>query len=144
MEQIEQAVNDYYFYIMWRDIKDASHKVGILARIEGNYYMKPYVQKSEDGTSIYDNGFSGVPTFSEDKLYKSERRLFDFFERRLLHRERVDSYDQLKEGKGRSVTDSYSVEEMSKEEAEKFKDILLELDRIQTENQPTVVKTPEN
>jgi len=139
-----ETVQDYYFYVIWRDAKGVSHKIGVLARINGAYYMKPYVQKSEDGTSIYDNGFKGVPTFGEDRLYKSERRLFDFFERRLLYKDRVDSYEQLKEGEGRSQTDSYRVEEMDEEEAEEFKKVLLELDKLQSENQPAVAKTPEN
>ena len=140
---MDEVMEDYYFYVLWRDAKDVSHKVGILARINGSYYMKPYIQM-EDENSIYHKGFRGVPTFSEDKLYKSENRLFDFFERRLLYKDQVDSYEQLKESLARSVTDSYKVEEMSKEEAEKFKEILLDLDRLQSEQEQSIGKTARN
>lgn len=116
---------DYYFYIMWEDSNKRIYPVGIFAHIDNIYYLK--ISQNNEARA---NGFIGIPSFYDTKLYKSEKTLFDFFIRRLpKDKDCTDTvYTLLKETASKTQNDSVSLKEVPKEKHALFNKILLALD----------------
>ena len=131
---------DYVFHINWTDRHMQPHKIGILAQIDEDFYL--IIKEQEDASLAYKNGFIGIPGFNEEEVYKSGE-LFDFFRNRILESKR-----KLSKTGGTSMTDSFSVEEISEKLSQKYKRIILEAydlqlrkEKMQEQNEEgTVVK----
>ena len=124
---------DKYFYIKWQDSKKQEYKVGILARINDIFYMMCHSDQGNEN-SAYNNGFNGIPSFEVGKLYRSERELFEFFKNRIIVLNEEDPFDKLKENNAKLLTDSFSVEEIPREKAEQYKNIILEMEENISKN----------
>lgn len=120
--------NDCIFHMKWEDRFKKAHNIGILAKIEENYYLM--IKDKENAKEAYENDFNGVPGFKTNKVYKSQE-LFSFFKDRLLKQPNMDWCEELRKTSAKSMTDSFFVEEMPEEEAIKSIAIILEADRLQ-------------
>lgn len=120
---------DYYFYINWEDDKKNLYRVGILARIEDIYYMKTQQIGAEKERDASSHGYNGIPGFVKGKLYKSERQLFDFFKERIFIEQNsdVDIMEELDKTNGRTLRDSFSLEEMPERLKENCKEVLQQM-----------------
>lgn len=120
---------DYMFYLNWEDNAKNIFKVGYLAQIENEYYLviRSDERETENNNekSVYDRGFIGIPGFRTGEIYKSSE-LFDFFKNRILHKDSKDPCNELAKSEGKSMIDSFSLEEVSEILAHKQKEILLE------------------
>lgn len=120
--------NDYIFHVNWEDRLKNIHQIGVLAKLEKYFYF--IVKDEKNAKEAYTNGFNGVPGFKSNKVYRSEE-LFDFFKFRVFKTSDVNYCEELRKTKGRSMTDSFFVEEMAEEEAKKSKTKILEADNLQ-------------
>ena len=125
---------DYYLYIDWEDTQKNIYRVGILARISNTYYMKTYPRKENDERDAYAHGYIGIPGFIPGELYKSTNELFDFFQKRISvtdqKKENLDCCQELLQSEGRTLTDSFSVEEIPENYRSKCKEVLLAMDEL--------------
>ena len=116
-------IRDYIFHVNWEDRHKQLHKIGILAQINEYFYL--IIKEQENASLAYKNGFIGIPGFNEEEVYRSEE-LFDFFRNRILESKRKNPCEELSKTGGTSMTDSFSVEEISEKLSEKYKKIILE------------------
>lgn len=119
---------DYIFHVNWEDRLKTIHEIGVLAKIDKYFYF--IVKDEKNASKAYTNGFNGVPGFKPNRVYKSEE-LFDFFKFRVFKTVNVNYCEELRKTKGKSMTDSFFVEEMIEEEAKKSKIKILEADNLQ-------------
>lgn len=124
--------NDKYFFINWEDSEKNSYRVGILAEIDNVFYLKTYDKKDNNERDAYSHGYAGLPGFIPGQLYKSQNKLFDFFLNRIFidrskDRE-FDAMEELRKTLGKTLTDSFFIEEVPEIYRERFKDILLAID----------------
>lgn len=131
---------DYIFYLNWEDNMKNMRKVGYLAQIEKEFYL--LVIGMEKGKTAYDNGFIGIPGFKTDEIYKSEE-LFSFFQNRILDKDSKNPCEELLKNEGKSMIDSFSLEEVPEGIAEKKKEALLEAYKIQEEKKKVQAKNTE-
>lgn len=123
---------DYVFYLNWDDKDKNTFKVGYLAQIEEEFYFVIRSrEKEKTENSAYDKGFIGIPGFRAGEIYKS-KELFDFFKNRILNKYSKTPCKELAETKGKSMIDSFYLEEI--EEFEKQKRLLLEAYEKQEES----------
>ena len=78
-------------------------------------------------------GYIGIPGFQFDKIYKSSE-LFDFFKYRILDKKSNNPCEELLQNSGKSMVDSFSLEEMPNLLKPKCKEVMLELDKVQNSN----------
>lgn len=125
-------LEDYYFFINWEDAQKNLYRVGILAKIQNTYYMRISERKPNDERDAYSHGYIGIPGFIPGELYKSNNELFDFFEKRVseVPSKDKDYYQELLTSEGRTLTDSFSVEEMPEIYRKKCKETLLAMDEL--------------
>lgn len=124
--------NDEFFYINWEDSHKKLYRIGVLARVDGAYFLKTFSPKGNNRVA-FNHGFVGIPGFSTGELYKSKNQLFDFFMSRVITAEvgkKVDYLNELKKTKGIMFTDSFSVEEFPESLKKKCKNFILRLDEI--------------
>ena len=121
---------EYIFYLNWEDNIKNTRKVGYLAHIEESFYL--LVSGRENAKTAYENGFIGIPGFKSDEIYKS-LELFDFFKNRIMHKDSNDPCKELLETEGKSMIDSFSVEEVPEILADRQKQALLEAYKKQEE-----------
>ena len=127
---------DYFFYINWEDTEKNRHRIGMLAQIENVYYLK--MNSRENASSAYSSGCIGIPGFQNDRVYKSEE-LFDFFKRRILNKDAENLCEELKIDLGKSMTDSFVLEEIPEKLGERFKNIILEMFKNQEKMDKRIV-----
>jgi len=120
---------DYVFHINWEDRYKQPYKVGILAQIDNIFYL--ILKNEESAKAAYNSGYDGVPGFKADEVYTSEKKLFDFFERRVLEKDPEKQCEELSKTGGVSMVDSFSVEKISERLSEKYKKIVLEAYALQ-------------
>lgn len=113
---------DYVFNVHWADKLRNSYKVGLLAQIDKIFYF--IMSGPKNAEAAYRKGFVGVPGFQADEIYKSQE-LFDFFKSRVLEDKSQNPCEELAQSKGISMTDSFSVEEVSEGIAKKYKEAIL-------------------
>ena len=120
---------DYYFYINWEDDKRNLYRIGILARIDDIYYMKTQQIGGEKERDASSHGYNGIPGFVNGNLYKSEKELFDFFKERvyLEKNDQTDIMEELNKTGGKTLRDSFSLEEMPERLKENCKEVLQQL-----------------
>jgi len=121
---------DYIFYLNWEDNIKNIRKVGYFAHIQESFYL--VVSGKENAKTAYENGFIGIPGFKADEIYKSPE-LFNFFKNRILYKDTNDPCKELIETKGKSMIDSFSVEEVPEIIADRQKQALLEAYKKQEE-----------
>lgn len=119
---------DYVFHVNWEDRHKQLHKIGILAQIDKYFYL--IIKEQTEDSSAYKSGFIGVPGFNKEEVYRSGE-LFDFFRNRILESKRKNPCEELSKTGGISMTDSFSVEEISKRISKKYKKIILEAYELQ-------------
>ena len=73
---MNSQIQDYYFYIVWEDTEKNAYRIGILAQIDNQFYLK--MNNSTNTSLAAKRGYIGIPGFQFDKIYKSSE-LFDFF-----------------------------------------------------------------
>ena len=120
---------DYVFHINWADRHKQPYRVGILAQIDNVFYL--ILKNEENAKTAYNNGYDGVPGFKSDEVYISEKKLFDFFERRVLENNPEKQCEELSQTGGFSMVDSFSVEKISDKLSERYKKIVLEAYALQ-------------
>ena len=114
---------DYVFYLNWEDNQDNPLRVGYLARIEEAYYL--LISNEKNAESAYERGFIGIPGFKAGEIYRSQE-LFDFFKNRVLDKQSPNPCEELARTKGKSMIDSFSLEQASEIMLDKHKRTLLE------------------
>lgn len=119
---------DYIFHINWEDRYKHSYRVGILAEIDEVFYLA--IKSEKDAVLAYKSGFIGIPGFKTEEVYRSSE-LFDFFKNRILETSKANASEELARSKAVSMTDSFSVEEISKNVSKKYKRIILEAYELQ-------------
>ena len=133
---------DYIFNINWQDIRKNSYKVGLLAQIDKIFYF--IMSSPKNAEFAYKNGFAGIPGFHPDTIYKSQE-LFDFFKSRISNDKNESPCEELAKTKGRSMTDSFSVEEVSERFSQKYREIILHAYEVQAKTeQLKIAKQGEN
>jgi len=106
----------------WEDSRKKSYNIGMLAQDGEDFYIafKP-INKLKDA---YLNGYRGVPGFvnfannrrgTTPQILKS-KKIFDFFERRLLDKKTNDPLSDLMQTEARSMIDSFFLSDDIKEE----------------------------
>lgn len=123
---------DHVFYIKWEDSEKKDYKIGLLAFIDNNFYLKMNTQ--ENSAEAYNKGCIGLPGFNNDRVYKSDR-LFDFFMRRILGKDSKNPFEEFKRTQCRSMIDSYFVEEVPEGLKETSKKLILDMFQNQQEMQ---------
>ena len=123
-------MNNFTFYVIWKDANQVEYKVGVLSHIDGSYYLKTCTNNSEP-SSPYQNGFNGLPSFNPETIYKSDNSLFDFWKRRIIIHRDEDLYTVLKRTSASNRNDSFYLEEASSEDTEKIEDLFLSFDKEQ-------------
>ena len=119
---------DYIFHVNWEDRLKTIHEIGVLAKIDKYFYF--IVKDEKNASKAYTNGFNGVPGFKPNRVYKSEE-LFDFFKFRVFKTANVNYCEELRKTKGKSMTDSFLVDEIPEEEIQKNKIKILEAYELQ-------------
>lgn len=114
---------DYIFYLNWEDNMKNLRKVGYFAHIEENFYL--LISSEKNAETAYANGFIGLPGFKTDEIYKSSE-LFDFFKNRISDKDSEDPCKELSKNEGKSMVDSFSLEEVPEILSDKQKQALLE------------------
>ena len=135
---MENKERDNFFYINWEDSHQRPHRIGLIAQIDNVYYLK--MNNKENATSAYNHGCIGIPGFQNDRVYRSEE-LFDFFKRRILKKESQNVFEELRETQGRSMVDSFFVEEVPERLRGKCKQLVLDLYRNQEEMDKIIDET---
>lgn len=125
---MDKKMQDYFFYIIWEDSNNNSYKIGILAQIDGDFYLK--MNNSNASALAFSKGCIGLPGFQLDKIYKSSQ-LFDFFKYRILDKKSDNPCKELLQNSGKSMVDSFSLEEIPNLLKPKCKQLILEMDKIQ-------------
>ena len=128
---MNSQIQDYYFYIVWEDTEKNAYRIGILAQIDGQFYLK--MNNSTNTSLASKRGYIGIPGFQFDKIYKSSE-LFDFFKYRILDKKSNNPCEELLQNSGKSMVDSFSLEEMPNLLKPKCKEVMLELDKVQNSN----------
>ena len=90
------------------------------------------ISGEENAQTAYANGFIGIPGFRSGEIYKSSE-LFLFFKNRILNKKIENPCEELLKNEGKSMIDSFSIEEVPEILAQKQKETLLEAYRIQEE-----------
>lgn len=121
---------DYIFYLNWEDSISNIRKVGYLANIDKNFYL--VISSEKNAQTAYANGFVGIPGFKPDEIYKSEE-LFDFFKNRISDKDSEDPCKELSKNEGKSMVDSFSLQEVPEILADKQRQVLLETYKKQEE-----------
>lgn len=121
---------DYIFYLNWEDNIKNIRKVGYLAHIEDNFYL--IISNKNNAETAYSNGFIGIPGFKSGEIYKSNE-LFDFFKNRISDKDSNDPCSELSKNEGKSMVDSFSLEEVPEMLADRQKQALLEAYQKQEE-----------
>lgn len=125
--------NNHYLYINWEDDQKNMYRVGILAKIDDVYYLRTYTRKPDDERDAYSHGYIGIPGFIPGELYKSTHQLFDFFKNRVYVESNAekdtDYFEELKKSQGKTLTDSFSIEEMPENYRAKCKSVILAMDK---------------
>ena len=128
--------DDFMFYVKWKDgeKKEISreHIVGILAYINGKYYLKGKNIK-EVNEQLVESIFDGIPPYKDSKLHISDD-LFEFFRMKIPLENRDNPYEILKEHMGKSHIESYTVEEVNKKDLNKWKEAILSISNNITNN----------
>ena len=119
---------DYVFYMNWEDRLKQNHKVGMLAKIKEDYYF--FIKNKQRAEAAYRAGFIGVSGFEPERIYKS-KELFDFFKSRIIAKSSEDPCKELSETNAISMVDSFSVEEIKDDVANKYKKIILQAYELQ-------------
>lgn len=122
---------DYVFHINWADRHKQPYRVGILAQIDNVFYL--ILKNEETAKTAYSNGYDGLPGFDSDEVYISEKKLFDFFQRRVLENNPEKQCEELAQTRGISMVDSFSVEQISEKLSERYKKIVLEAYALQVQ-----------
>lgn len=128
---MNSQIQDYYFYIVWEDTEKNAYRIGILAQIDGQFYLK--MNNSTNTSLASKRGYIGIPGFQFDRMYKSSE-LFDFFKYRILDKKSNNPCEELLQNSGKSMVDSFSLEEMPNLLKPKCKEVMLELDKVQNSN----------
>lgn len=121
---------DYFFYINWEDGELNKYKIGMLAKIGNYYYLK--MNSKENSSSAYQKGCIGITGFQNERVYKSEE-LFDFFKNRVWNKKANNLCEELKLNSGRTMTDSFWLEEIPEKLGERFKKVILDMFHNQEE-----------
>ena len=121
---------DYIFYLNWEDNIKNVRKVGYLAYIEKEFYL--LVSNEENAQTAYANGFIGIPGFKSGQIYKSSE-LFSFFKNRILNKDLENPCEELLKNEGKSMIDSFSLEEVPEILEQRKKDALIQAYNIQQE-----------
>lgn len=132
---------DYVFHLNWEDRIKNAWRVGYLAQIDKEFYF--VISSEKNAESAYANGFIGIPGFKPGEIYKSHE-LFDFFKNRILNKESDDPCSELLKNGGRSMVDSFSLEQVSEILLTKQKEILMEAYQKQEEIKKIREKNREN
>lgn len=135
-----ENTRDYIFYLNWEDNMKNLRKVGYFAQIEEEFYL--LVSGMEKAKTAYANGFIGIPGFKTDEIYKSEE-LFSFFQNRILDKDSKKPCEELIKSEGKSMIDSFSLEEVPEGIADKKIQTLLEAYKIQEEKKKVQAKNTE-
>ena len=135
-----ESKRDYIFYLNWEDTIKNIRKVGYLANIENEFYL--LISGEKNAQTAYANGFIGIPGFRSGEIYKSSE-LFLFFKNRILNKEIENPCEELLKNEGKSMIDSFSLEEVPEGIAEKKKEALLEAYKIQEEKKKVQAKNTE-
>lgn len=128
---MNSQIQDYYFYIIWEDTEKNAYRIGILAQIDSQFYLK--MNNSTNNSLAAKRGYIGIPGFQFDKIYKSSE-LFDFFKYRILDKKSNNPCEELLQNSGKSMVDSFSLEEIPNLLKPKCKEVMLELDKVQNSN----------
>lgn len=121
---------EYIFYLNWEDNMKNPRKVGFLAKIENEFYF--VISNEKNAEAAYNNGFIGIPAFRSGQIYKSTE-LFDFFKNRIQNKKSEDPCAELAKSGGKSMIDSFFVEEVPELLADRQKQALLEAYQKQEE-----------
>lgn len=119
---------DYVFHINWEDRYKQLYRVGFLAQLNDYFYL--VIKDQEKAQAAYNNGFIGIPGFKVEEIYRSQE-LFDFFKTRILQKNSSNPCEELAQTGAKSMTDSYSLENISDGLAKKYKSILLDTYELQ-------------
>ena len=119
---------DYVFYMNWEDRLKQNHKVGILAKIEEDYYF--FIKNKQRAEAAYRAGFIGVSGFKPERIYRS-KELFDFFKSRIIDKNSEEPCKELSKTKAISMVDSFSVDEIKDDIGNKYKKIILQAYELQ-------------
>ena len=128
---MNSQIQDYYFYIVWEDTEKNAYRIGILAQIDNQFYLK--MNNSTNTSLAAKTRYIGIPGVQFDKIYKSSE-LFDFFKYRILDKKSNNPCEELLQNSGKSMVDSFSLEEMPNLLKPKCKEVMLELDKVQNSN----------
>ena len=135
MSNIEK---DYFFFINWEDTAKKSFKIGILAQIDDVYYLK--LNNRDIMAQAIEEGCIGIPGFQYDRVYRSEE-LFDFFKRRILRKDAKNVCEELKSTSGRTMVDSFYLNEVPEISRENCKKIILDMYKNQIEINKLMTET---
>ena len=135
-----ESKRDYIFYLNWEDTIKNIRKVGYLANIENEFYL--LISGEKNAQTAYANGFIGIPGFRSGEIYKSSE-LFLFFKNRILNKEIENPCEELLKNEGKSMIDSFSIEEVPEILAERQIETLLEAYKIQEEKKKIQTKKNE-
>lgn len=119
---------EYVFYLEWEDAEKESFKVGFLAEINKMFYF--VISKKQSAELAYNKGFVGIPGFNPGEIYYSSE-LFDFFERRVLDKKGINPCTELAKTQGRSLVDSFYLEEVPMEKSDQYKKLIIDIVEMQ-------------
>lgn len=128
---------DYIFFLNWEDNMKNIRKVGYLANIDKEFYL--LICGKDNAKTAYANGFIGIPGFRPGEVYKSSE-LFSFFKNRILNKELDNPCEELLENEGKSMIDSFSLEEVPEIIADRQKKALLKAYTIQEKKKKITAK----
>ena len=124
---------DKFLYVNWEDDRKNTYRIGILARINGDYYLKTQYPNQDGERNAHSHGFAGIPGFANGRLYKSTNDLFDFFKDRIypgkIENRDSDILEELMKTEGKTVRDSFFIEEMPDILIDRCKEVLLAINR---------------
>ena len=120
--------HDYFFYIVWEDTEKNAYRIGVLAQIDGQFYLK--MNNNNTSTIAANKGCIGIPGFQVDKIYKSSQ-LFDFFKYRILNKKSNNPCEELLKNTAKSMVDSFYLEEVPNLLKPKCRQIILDMDNLQ-------------
>ena len=131
---------DYIFFLNWEDNMKNIRKVGYLANIDKEFYL--IISGKANAETAYENGFIGIPGFRPGEIYKSSE-LFSFFKNRILDKDSDNPCGELLKNQGKSMVDSFSIEEVPEILADRQKKTLLKAYSIQEKKKKVQAKKRE-